>query len=205
MTHSCELINYNCTQQHRWISQMYYWMKEAIYTKFKNQQDTGSSKAVVTLWEDGEIIIARGQVGVSVPWVMLMPSLSLWLQSCAETRFYNKLLSCKIKICAWFSMYIISFFSKGGMGNSPFCFYFLRDYIYLFMRGRVIGRGRSRLPVGSLTWDSIPGSPLHILSQSFKHWAIQVSGNSPFYLSKYSLTFNIAAPSRLSLKGFWGA
>ena len=43
---------------------------------------------------------------------------------------------------------------------------FLKNF-YLFMivterereRGRDIGRGRSRLPAGSLMWDSIPGPP----------------------------------------------
>ena len=42
---------------------------------------------------------------------------------------------------------------------------------YLFMRdtqrerSRDLGRGRSRVPVGSLMWDSIPGPRDHDLSQ----------------------------------------
>ena len=32
-------------------------------------------------------------------------------------------------------------------------------------RGRDIGRGRSRIPVGSLMWDLIPGLWDHALSQ----------------------------------------
>ena len=35
---------------------------------------------------------------------------------------------------------------------------------FLFMRGRDIGRGSSRLPMGSLMWDSIPGPRDHDLS-----------------------------------------
>ena len=48
-------------------------------------------------------------------------------------------------------------------------FFFLRFLIYLFMRdtdrGRDVGRGRSRLPMGSLMWDSILGPQDHDLSQ----------------------------------------
>ena len=49
--------------------------------------------------------------------------------------------------------------------------FFFYDFIYLFMRdterkrGRDIGRGRSRLPTGTLMQDSIPGSWDHDLSQ----------------------------------------
>ena len=44
-------------------------------------------------------------------------------------------------------------------------------------RGRDIGRGRSRLPAGSLMWDSIPGLQGHALSwrQMLNHWATQAS------------------------------
>ena len=54
----------------------------------------------------------------------------------------------------------------------PFClfvclFCFLRFYLFFNERhkerGREIGRGRSRLPVGSLMWDSIPESRDHDL------------------------------------------
>ena len=53
---------------------------------------------------------------------------------------------------------------------------------YLFIheshreRGRDISRGRSRLPVGSLMWDSIPGPRDHSLNrrQMLNHWATQV-------------------------------
>ena len=43
-------------------------------------------------------------------------------------------------------------------------------------RGRDIGRGRSKLPAGSLIWDWIPGPQDHDLSwrQKLKHWATQV-------------------------------
>ena len=45
---------------------------------------------------------------------------------------------------------------------------FFKDFIYLFKRdkerGRDIGRGRSRLPVGSLMDDLIPGPRDHTLS-----------------------------------------
>ena len=44
------------------------------------------------------------------------------------------------------------------------------DFIYLFTethreRGRDTGRGRSRLPAGSLVQDSIPGPQDHVLGQ----------------------------------------
>ena len=46
---------------------------------------------------------------------------------------------------------------------------FVLHFIYLFMRyterGRDIGRGRSRLPVGSLMWGLILGPQDHALSQ----------------------------------------
>ena len=46
---------------------------------------------------------------------------------------------------------------------------FFKDFIYLFMRnrerGRDIGRRRSRIPVGSPMWDSIPRPQDHDLSQ----------------------------------------
>ena len=41
------------------------------------------------------------------------------------------------------------------------CFFFLKIFIYLFMRDP--GRGRSRLHAGSPTWDSIPGPQGHAL------------------------------------------
>ena len=43
-------------------------------------------------------------------------------------------------------------------------------------RGRDIDRGRSRLPIGSLMWDLIPGPWYHDLSQrqTLNHWATQV-------------------------------
>ena len=43
--------------------------------------------------------------------------------------------------------------------------------------GRDIGRGRSRLPAGSLMQDLIPGPRDHDLSwrQTLNHWAIRVS------------------------------
>ena len=41
---------------------------------------------------------------------------------------------------------------------------FKKDFIYLLMRDRDIGRGRSRLPVGSLMRDLIPGPRVHDLS-----------------------------------------
>ena len=58
--------------------------------------------------------------------------------------------------------------------------FFLKRF-YLFMRdterGRDIGRGRSRLPAGSLMWDLIPGPRVHTLSQrqTLNHWATQAS------------------------------
>ena len=48
---------------------------------------------------------------------------------------------------------------------------FLKESFYLFIHerhretGREIGRGGSRFPAGSLTWNLIPGPPDHSLSQ----------------------------------------
>ena len=53
----------------------------------------------------------------------------------------------------------------------PHSFFFFKDFIYLLMRdtererGGDTGRGRSRLPVGSLMQNSIPGPRDHDLSQ----------------------------------------
>ena len=50
-------------------------------------------------------------------------------------------------------------------------YFFLKIFIYLFMRdtererGRDTGRGRSRLHAGSLMWDSNPGLQDHALGQ----------------------------------------
>ena len=50
-------------------------------------------------------------------------------------------------------------------------FLIFKDLIYLFMRDTErereaeTDRGRSRLPAGSLTWDSIPGLQDHTLGQ----------------------------------------
>ena len=64
--------------------------------------------------------------------------------------------------------------------------FFLRFYLFMrdTERGRDTGRGRSRLPVGSLMWDLIPGPQDHDLSrrQMLNHWATQVSQNT-FVLS----------------------
>ena len=48
------------------------------------------------------------------------------------------------------------------------CFLFLKNFIIHERhgeRGKDIGRGRSRLPAGSLMWDSIPGPWDHDLHQ----------------------------------------
>ena len=60
------------------------------------------------------------------------------------------------------------------------CF-FLRFYLFIHERhterGRDIGRGRSRLPVGSLMQGSIPGPWDHDLSQrqTLNQWTTQIS------------------------------
>ena len=61
-----------------------------------------------------------------------------------------------------------------------FRFFFLRFYLFIHERhterSRDIGRGRSRLPTGSLMQDSIPGAWDHTLSQrqTLNHWATLV-------------------------------
>ena len=63
-------------------------------------------------------------------------------------------------------------------------FHFLKGIFFFFLifiherhteRSRDIGRGRSRLPVGRLMWDSLPGSWDHDQSQrqSLNHWTTQ--------------------------------
>ena len=46
-------------------------------------------------------------------------------------------------------------------------FFFLNFILFMIVtereRGRDTGRGRNRLPAGSLTWDSIPGLQDHAL------------------------------------------
>ena len=53
----------------------------------------------------------------------------------------------------------------------------LKKYLFIHERHRETGRGKSRLPAGSLLWDSIPGPWDHALSQKqmLSHWAIQAS------------------------------
>ena len=61
-------------------------------------------------------------------------------------------------------------------------------------RGRDIGRGRSRLPIGSPVWDSLHlGSQDHSLSQRKipNCWATQVSHLSSIYALHLSITFDI--------------
>ena len=57
----------------------------------------------------------------------------------------------------------------GSEGSTFFLFVFLRFYLFTHERhrdrGRNIGRGRSRLLVGSPMWDSTPGPWDHNLSQ----------------------------------------
>ena len=45
------------------------------------------------------------------------------------------------------------YFQKHSFPFDLFIFYF-KDFVYLFVRGRDTGRGRSRLHAGSRTWDS---------------------------------------------------
>ena len=57
--------------------------------------------------------------------------------------------------------------------------FFLKDFIYLFMRdtekGRDIGRGRIRLHAGSPVWESVMGLQDQTLRQRqmLNHWATQ--------------------------------
>ena len=57
-------------------------------------------------------------------------------------------------------------------------FFFLRFYLFIHERhrerGRDVGRGRSRLPTGTLMQDSIPGPQDHDQRQMINHWATQV-------------------------------
>ena len=104
---------------------------------------------------------------------------SLWLAS--VTRWEALSLFCFQHInfysCLPFKADGIMFFANSDDGKSPF---FFLNFIYLFMRdtqrGRDIGRGRSRLPSGSLMWDWIPGPRDHDLSQRqmLNHWATQM-------------------------------
>ena len=64
-------------------------------------------------------------------------------------------------------------------------------------RGRDTGRGRSRLPVGNLIQDSIPGIQDHALSQwqTLNRWATQTS------LFPFSSKFYLGSPQTLELLG----
>ena len=59
--------------------------------------------------------------------------------------------------------------TDAGESGLNFLSFFFKEFIYLLTRdterGRDIGRGRSRCPVGSPMQDSIPGPQDHDLSQ----------------------------------------
>ena len=58
---------------------------------------------------------------------------------------------------------------EGDMEGVHFWPFFFKDFIDLLMRdterGRDTGRGRSKVPMGSLMWDLIPGPRDHTLRQ----------------------------------------
>ena len=74
--------------------------------------------------------------------------------------------------------------------RDPHCFIFFLKILFIYSwetqrergRGRDTGRGRSRLHARSLTWDSIPRSWDHALSQrqTLNSWAAQASWWWPF-------------------------
>ena len=99
----------------------------------------------------------------------------------------------KVSITSCFCHLVFFFWRQGSLQTFDPCGIFI--FIYFFKkilfthkrhrkRGRDIGRGRSRLPVGSLMQDSIPGPQDHDLSQkqTLNHWATQES-LCPFFLS----------------------
>ena len=88
-------------------------------------------------------------------------------------------------------------------------FFFFEGFIDSFMkdteRGRDIGRGRSRLPVGILMQDSIPGPQDHDLSQRQmpNHWArhprvLPFFGKSSVTLQSWVKNPSMCAVSHLS-------
>ena len=78
----------------------------------------------------------------------------------------------------------------GGIILLIILFFFFSLRFYLFMRdterGRDTGRGRNRLPEGSLMQDLIPGLQDYALSrrQMLNHWATQAT-LEPFFLMAY--------------------
>ena len=74
--------------------------------------------------------------------------------------------------CTWLSLAV-----KWGLAWMILLFFFFLKILCIYSwethRGRAIGRGRSRLPTGSLIWDLIPGPRDHDLSrrQMLNHWA----------------------------------
>ena len=82
-------------------------------------------------------------------------------------------------LCSWFS-HKPTIFKVLGFKPHWLFFIFIKDFIYIFMRDtetcRNVGRGRSRLPTGSLMQNLIPGSQDHAMSQRkmLNHWATQV-------------------------------
>ena len=85
-----------------------------------------------------------------------------------KASLYGKKINHKYSLTIYFSHFIFSF---------PFFKKILFIHETHTMRGRDIGRGKNRLPLGSLMPDSIPGPWDHNLSQRqmLNHWAAQAS------------------------------
>ena len=71
------------------------------------------------------------------------------------------------KLLITFSCVCSATFLSQKISGLFFCFFFKTLFIHETgrERGRDLGRGRSRLPVGSPIWDLIPGPRYHSLSQ----------------------------------------
>ena len=68
----------------------------------------------------------------------------------------------------FFSSLFVAVINNGELNiffSISYLLFFKKDFIYIFMRDTERGRGRSRLPTGSLMWDLIPGPWDHALSR----------------------------------------
>ena len=100
------------------------------------------------------------------------------MEGTSNSNYLPTRLSYQTQTCIFLYMVAMKFLLASSLSISVFCFF--KDFIYSWERGRDTGRRGSRLPAGSLIWDSIPGLRDHALSwrQTLNCWATQGSVSS---------------------------